>query len=66
MLMAPIRPWLRPPVFRLGITFNRNRDLLELLAIRRETLEARRDDIEALEELNGARAPWKRVMGSIE
>lgn len=39
---------------------------LELLVIRRETLDARRDYIEALEELGSAHAQLQRVVGSIQ
>ncbi|WP_224368452.1 TolC family protein [Hyalangium versicolor] len=41
-------------------------DFLELLVIRRETLDARRDYIEALEELGSAQAQLQRVIGSIQ
>lgn len=41
-------------------------DFLELLVIRRETLDARRDYIEALQELGSARAQLQRVIGSIQ
>ncbi|MDC0711535.1 TolC family protein [Stigmatella sp. ncwal1] len=40
-------------------------DFLELLVIRRETLEARRDHIEALEEFDTAQAQLQRVIGSL-
>ncbi|MFP2956639.1 TolC family protein [Myxococcus sp. 1LA] len=40
-------------------------DFLQLLIIRREALEARRDYIEALEELNAAHAQLLRVMGAL-
>ncbi len=41
-------------------------DFFELLIIRRESLDARRASIEALEELNAAQAQLKRVVGSIQ
>ncbi len=41
-------------------------DFFELLIIRREALDARRASIEALEELNAARAQLKRVVGSMQ
>ena len=41
-------------------------DFFELLVIRREALDARRDYIEALEELNAAGAQLKRAVGSIQ
>jgi cobalt-zinc-cadmium efflux system outer membrane protein len=40
-------------------------DFLQLILIRRETLEARRDYIEALEELNTAEAELDRVVGVV-
>jgi outer membrane protein, heavy metal efflux system len=40
-------------------------DFLELLVIRRETLEARRDHIEAMEEFTTAQAQLQQVIGSL-
>jgi cobalt-zinc-cadmium efflux system outer membrane protein len=41
-------------------------DFLQLMLIRRETLEARRSQIDTLEELNNAAAQLRRVLGSIQ